>query len=81
MQLKRIRDGAEPQAAVQFLVIFLEKIDILMPFGSYFTQFSEPFERIKFLRFESQLKKFFSLLQVKSKTRLKALILGLNFVT
>ena len=43
--------------------------------------FSEPFEEIKFLRFEGQLNKFLPLLQVKSKTRLKSYILGLNFET
>ena len=34
--------------------IFLEKIAILMSFGSHFL---EPLEATKFLRFESQLKK------------------------
>ena len=46
-----------------------------------FRTFSETFERTKFLRFESQLSKSLSLLQVKFKTRLKSRILGLNFVT
>ena len=41
---------------------------------------SEPFEKIKFLRFRSQLKKYLPLLQVKSKTRLKSCNLGLNVV-
>ena len=45
-----------------------------------FRTFLEPFENTKFLRLKSQLKKFFPLLQVKSKTRLKCGILGLNFV-
>ena len=43
--------------------------------------FSEPFQTTTFLRFENQLNKSLSLLQVKSKTRLKSCILGLNFVT
>ena len=42
--------------------------------------FSEAFERTNFLRFDSPLNKSFPLLQVKSKTRLKSCILGLNFV-
>ena len=46
-----------------------------------FRTFSEPFKRTKILMFESQLNKSLSLLQVKSKTRLKSCILGLNFVT
>ena len=60
---------SEPPSRWAIFCNFLEKTAILMPFGLHFTQFLEPFERIKFLRFESQLKKFFSLLQVKSKTR------------
>ena len=44
--------------------------------------FLEPFERTKFLRFEGQLKKSLSLLQLKSKTtRSKFCILGLNFIS
>ena len=46
-----------------------------------FRMFSEPFKRTKFLMLESLLKKSLPLLQVKSKTRLKSCILGLNFVT
>ena len=46
-----------------------------------FRTFSEPFERTKFLRIESQLNKSLPLLQVRSKTRLKSFILGLIFVT
>ena len=46
-----------------------------------FRTFSEPFERTKFLRFESQLNKSLPLVQVKSKTRSKSFIFGLNFVT
>ena len=62
--------GAKHPAAGRVFVSFWEKMAILMPFG-----------RTKFLRFESQLKKTLLLLQVKSKTRLKSFILGLNFVT
>ena len=46
-----------------------------------FRTFSKPFERSKFLMFESQLKKSLPLLQLKSKIHLKSCILGLNFVT
>ena len=46
-----------------------------------FRTFSEPFERTRFLRFESQLNKSLPLYQIKSKTRLKSCTLGLNFVT
>ena len=46
-----------------------------------FRTFLEPFKRTKFFRFESQLNKSLPILQVKSKTRLKSCILGLNFVT
>ena len=55
---------------------FFEKIAILMPFGSHFAYFQSHLKKAKFLRFKSQLKKFFPLLQVKSKTRLKSCILG-----
>ena len=61
--------------------MFLEKNGYLNAIWITFRTFSEPFERTKFLRFESQLNKSLRLLQVKSKTRLKSFILGLNFVT
>ena len=51
-----------------------------MPFGSHLACFQSHL-KTKFLRFESQLNKSLPLLQVKSKTRLKSCILGLNFVT
>ena len=54
---------------------------ILMPFGSHFARFQSHLKEQKFLRIESQLNKSLPLLQVKSKTRLKSFILGLNFVT
>ena len=60
---------------------FLEKNGYFNATRITFCTFSEPFEKTKFLMFESQLKKSLSLLQVKSKTRLKSCILGLNFVT
>ena len=60
---------------------FLEKNGYFIAIWITFRTFSEPFERTKFLMFESQLKKSLPLFQVKSKTRLKSCILGLNFVT
>ena len=60
---------------------FLEKNGCFNAIRITFRTFSEPFETTKFLMFESQLKKSLLLLQVKSKTRLKSCILGLNFVT
>ena len=60
---------------------FLEKNGYFNAIWITFRTFSEPFKRTKFLRFESQLKKSLPLLQVKSKTRLKSFVLGLNFVT
>ena len=60
---------------------FLEKNRYFIAIKITFRTFSEPFERTKFLMFENQLKKSLPLLQVKSKTRLKSCILGLNFVT
>ena len=60
---------------------FLEKNGFFNAILITFRIFSEPFERTKFLMFESQLKKSLSLLQVKSKTRLKSCISGLSFVT
>ena len=59
---------------------FLEKIALLMPFRLHFARFQSYFERKTILKFESQLKKSLTLLQVKTKTRLKFCILGLNFV-
>ena len=49
---------------------FLQKIAILMPFGSHFACFQSYLNKQKFLRFESQLKKFLHFLHVKSKTQL-----------
>ena len=60
---------------------FLEKNGYLNAIWITFRTFSELFEKTKFLRFENQLNKSLSLLQVKSKTHLKSFILGLNFVT
>ena len=60
---------------------FLEKNGYFNVIRITFRTFSEPFERTKFLRFESQLKKSLLLLQVQSKARFKSCILGLNFVT
>ena len=70
--------AAEPPAAGQFFVIFLEK-NCFNAIRITFRTFSEPFERTKFLMFESQLKKSLPLLQVKSKTRLKSCILEVKF--
>ena len=61
--------------------IFLEKNGYFNAIRITFRMFSEPFERTKFLMFESQLKKLLPLFQVKPKTRLKSCLLGLNFVT
>ena len=60
---------------------FWKKNGYFNAFWITFHSFSEPFERTKFLRFKSQLNKSLPLLQVKSKTRLKSCISGLNFVT
>ena len=74
--------GAEPPAAGRrFFVIFWKENGYFKAIRITFRTFSEPFERTKFLMFESQLKKSLPLLQVKSKIRLKSCILGLNFVT
>ena len=93
MQLKRGTDWAwrrshrAPEAmrvwgqSTQPLGKFLEKNGYFNAIWITFCTFSEPFDRKKFLRFESQLNKSRPLLQVKSKTRLKSCILGLNFVT
>ena len=70
--------GAEPPAAGQFFVIFWEK-NYFDAIRITIRTFSEPFERTKFLMFESQLKKSLPLLQVKSKTRLKSCIFGFKF--
>ena len=59
----------------------LEKNGYLNAIWITFRKFFEPFKTTKFLRFGSQLNKSLPLLQVKSKTRLKSCILGLNFVT
>ena len=72
---------AEPPAAGQSFVIFLKKNGYFNAIRITFCTFSEPFERAKFLMLESQLNKSLLLLQIKSKTRLKSCILGLNFVT
>ena len=81
VQLKRITDGAAPPLAVpRFFEFFFGKIAIFDTFWITFCVFSESFKKSKYLRFESQLKKFLSLLQVKFKTRLESCILGLNFV-
>ena len=94
VQLKRISDkawakapshqtlwgcGGEAPAAGRFFKIF-RKNSYFNSIWITFRTFLEPFENTKFLRLKSQLKKFFPLLQVKSKTRLKCGILGLNFV-
>ena len=60
---------------------FLEKNGYFNAIWITFRTVSEPFERTKFLMFKSQLKKSLPLFQVKSKTRFKSCILGLNFVT
>ena len=73
--------GANHPAAGRFFVSFWKKNGCLNAIWITFRTFSEPFERTKFLRFESQLNKSLPLLQVKSKARLKSFILGLNFVT
>ena len=70
--------GGAPSRCVNFCN-FLEKNGYFIANRITFRTFSEPFERTKFLMFESQLKSL-PLLQVKSKTRLKSCILGLNFV-
>ena len=71
----------ELPAAGRFFVSFWKKNGYFNAIRIAFRTFSEPFEGTKFLMFESQLKKSLSLLQVKSKTRLKSCILRLNFVT
>ena len=76
---QRGRGGYAPSRWAIFC-IFLEKSGYFNAILITFRTFLEPFERTKFLMFESRLKKSLSLLQVKSKTRLKSCILGLNFV-
>ena len=73
--------GAKPPAAGQFFVLFWRKNGCFNAIRITFRTFSELFGRTNFLMFESQLKKSFLFLQVKSKTRLKSCILELNFVT
>ena len=70
--------GAELPAAGQFFVMFLEK-NYFNAIRITFRAFSEPFERTKFLMFESQLNKSLPLLQLKSKIRLKSCIFGVKF--
>ena len=73
--------ATEPPAAGRFFVIFWKKNDYFNAIWITFRTFSEPFDKIKFLMFDSQLNKSLPLLQVKSKIRLKSCILGLKFVT
>ena len=73
--------GAELPASGRFFCNFWEKKRLFLCDLITFLTLSEPFERTKFLMFENKLKKSLSSLQVKSKTRLKSCILGLNFVT
>ena len=70
-----------PAISRVFFLSFWEKNGYFNAIWITFGMFSEPFERTRFFTFESQLNKSLSLLQVKSKTRLKYCILGLNFVT
>ena len=71
--------AAEPPAAGHFFVFFFEKIGYSNAIRITFRTFSEPFERAKFLMFESQLKKSLLLLLIKSKTRLKSCFFGVKF--
>ena len=96
VQLKRITGGdlkakppaaggygslrAMPPVAGRFFVIFWKKSSCNAVWITFRT-FLEPFEGTKFLRFESHMKKFLTLLQVKSKNTFKICILGLNFVS
>ena len=73
--------GGEAPSRWAIFCKFLEKNGYFKAIWITFRTFSEPFERTKFLRFESQLNEFLLFLQVKSKTHLKSFILGLNFVT
>ena len=80
VQLKHVTEGAWGRST-QLLVNFLEKNGYFNAIRITFRTFSELFERTNFLMFESQSKKSLPLLQLRSKTRLKSCILGLNFVT
>ena len=73
--------GSEALSRWAIFCKFLKKNGYFNAIWITFHTFSEPFEVTKFLRFEGQLNKSFLLLQVKSKTRLKSCVLGLNFVT
>ena len=73
--------GGEAPSRWAIFCKFLGKNGYFSAIWITFRTFSEPFERTKFLKFEIQLNKSHPLLQVKSKTRLKSCILGLNFVT
>ena len=73
--------GGEAPSCWAIFCIFWKKNDYFNAIWITFCTFLEPFERTKFLRFESQLNMSLPLLQVKSKTRLKCSILRLNFVT
>ena len=57
---------------------FLEKNGYFNAIWITFRTFLEPFERTKLLRFEIQLNKSLSLLQVKFKTRFKILHFGIK---
>ena len=72
---------AKPPVAGRFFVIFWAKNCAFNAVWITFQTFSDPFERTKLLRFESQWKKTLTLLQVKSKTHFKFCILGFNFVS
>ena len=78
---RRLWPGGKAPSRWAIFCKFLEKNGRLNAIWITFCTFSEPFERTKFVRFESQLNKSFPLLQVKSKTGLKFFVLGLNFVT
>ena len=89
VQLKRVTDGAwgrshhpleamgvwgpSTQPVGGFLKVFGKKMAILMPFGSHFARFQS---HLKANQTNPSL-----YLLVKSKTRLKSCIWGLNFVT
>ena len=91
MQLKRITDGdleaklpaaggyvglrARPPVAGQFF----GKNSSFNAIWITFRTFSDSFERTKFFKFESQLKKSLTLLEVKSKTHVKFLHFGVKF--
>ena len=79
-KLVQLKHVTESPAAGRFFVI-KKKNGYFKWIRITFLNFSEPFERTKFLMFESQLKKVLPLLQIKSKTRLKSCVLSLNFVT